>query len=127
MARHGGGLRDGPSHLEQPRDPVVPQDPICASSSAANSPHGPAAMTIGRIAGRCGAWATKRERWPGQRFPAPGANLEMVWSAPTTDARLMERIVRTLIQERGSTDRRQPLPNTPSAVPVDLPPLLFTM
>jgi len=28
-----------------------------------------------------------------------GANLEMVWSAPTTDARLKKRIVRTLIQE----------------------------
>lgn len=42
-------------------------------------------------------------------FPAPevdpaalaflGANLKTVWSAPTTDARLKKRIVRTLIHE----------------------------
>ena len=33
------------------------------------------------------------------RARSPGANLKTVWSAPTTDARLKKRIVRTLIHE----------------------------
>ena len=48
------------SRTTLPRSRMIGRNPICARISAANSPHGPAPITTGRLARLAGALATKR-------------------------------------------------------------------